>query len=102
MSADRFEEALSLWENGQATPDGAGELESLLRESPSCRRAFVERMLLEVELYEAFSGETLEPRKPPAGETPVDRPPRGERPVERKRQGETPEGPMQRPREEKK
>lgn len=60
MSADRFEELLSRWENGAATPEDLREIEVLLRASAGHRKTFLQRALLEVDLHETYSGEIAE------------------------------------------
>jgi len=73
MSADRFEELLSRWENGAATPQELGEIEGLLRASAELRKNFLRRALLEVDLHETYSGEIAEAARQSPRPTPVRR-----------------------------
>ena len=50
MSTERFEEIVSRYADGAATPDDLAELERLMGGDPALRRSFVERMRLEVSL----------------------------------------------------
>jgi ferric-dicitrate binding protein FerR (iron transport regulator) len=50
VSAERFEEIVSSYADGKATPDELAELEGLMKGNPSLRREFVDRMRLEVSL----------------------------------------------------
>ncbi|HLY08720.1 MAG TPA: FecR domain-containing protein [Planctomycetota bacterium] len=50
MNADRFDELLSLYVDGRATEGDLAELEGEMRRDPSLRRAFVERVRLDVTL----------------------------------------------------
>ncbi|MSQ96114.1 MAG: hypothetical protein EXR98_16385 [Gemmataceae bacterium] len=54
MDADRFEMLLDRYQGGEATAEETAELEKLLRDEPTKRRRFVERVLLEVQLRKAF------------------------------------------------
>lgn len=66
MEDARFEELLSLYADGRATPEELGELEALLRESGPRRRSFVGRMRLEADLNELLTGvETAAGGSPP-------------------------------------
>jgi len=74
VSTERFEEIVSRYADGAATPEELVELEGLLRDDPSLRRSFVERMRLEVGLS-TLSETSAEAR--PASRRAV----RGPRPV---------------------
>jgi len=50
VSDDRFEEIVSSYVDGKATPEELAELEGLMKQNASRRREFVERMRLEVSL----------------------------------------------------
>lgn len=50
MSTERFEEIVSRYADGAATPEELAELERLMGDDPGLRRSFVERMRLEVGL----------------------------------------------------
>ena len=50
MSDDRFEEIVSSYADGKATPEELAELEGLMKANAGLRREFVERMRLEVSL----------------------------------------------------
>ncbi len=56
MDAVRFDDLLERYQSGEATPAEMAELERLLRDDAELRRRFVERTLLEVQLYKAFAG----------------------------------------------
>jgi ferric-dicitrate binding protein FerR (iron transport regulator) len=50
VSAERFEEIVSSYADGKATPEELAELEGLMKDDPSLRSEFVDRMRLEVSL----------------------------------------------------
>jgi anti-sigma factor RsiW len=50
VTTERFEEIVSRYADGAATPEEMGELERLMKGDPALRRSFVERMRLEVGL----------------------------------------------------
>jgi ferric-dicitrate binding protein FerR (iron transport regulator) len=50
VTTERFEEIVSRYADGAATPEELAELERLMRDDPALRRSFVERMRLEVAL----------------------------------------------------
>jgi len=50
VTTERFEEIVSRYADGAATPAEVAELERLMRDDPALRRSFVERMRLEVGL----------------------------------------------------
>ena len=54
MSSERFEEIVSSYADGKATPAELAELEGLMKANASLRREFVERMRLEVSLGTLF------------------------------------------------
>jgi ferric-dicitrate binding protein FerR (iron transport regulator) len=55
VDADRFDELLDSCHSAEATPAELDELNRLLRGDAELRRRFVERSLLEVQLYKAFA-----------------------------------------------
>jgi ferric-dicitrate binding protein FerR (iron transport regulator) len=54
VSSERFEEIVSSYADGKATPEELAELEGLMKADASLRREFVERMRLEVSLGTLF------------------------------------------------
>jgi ferric-dicitrate binding protein FerR (iron transport regulator) len=56
MQPDSFELLLDRYHSGDADQHEVGTLEEILRNYPEKRRRFVERALLEVQLYKVFSG----------------------------------------------
>lgn len=54
MQADRFEELLRAWQDGDASPQELVELAESVQSDPSRRRALVEAALLEAQLYSFY------------------------------------------------
>lgn len=54
MQADRFEELLRAWQDGDASPAELAELAEFVQGDPSRRRALVEAALLEAQLYSFY------------------------------------------------
>ena len=77
MSTERFEEIVSRYADGAATPEELVELEGLLRDDPALRRSFVERMRLEVALGTLSEASAEAARTRPASRRAM----RGPRPV---------------------
>lgn len=55
MNADRFEDLLRVWQDGEATADELRELEAALRSDPRLRRELVGSVLLEAGLYGRYA-----------------------------------------------
>src|SRR5579862_8722612 len=66
MTADRFDELLSLYVDGRATDAELSELEGGMRGDPVLRRAFVERVRLDVGLTALFETEAAAAAVAPA------------------------------------
>jgi hypothetical protein len=66
MTADRFDELLSLYVDGRATDADLSELEAGMRADPALRRDFVERVRLDVGLTALFETETAAAAVAPA------------------------------------
>jgi len=75
MDSGRFHDLLDRYHDGSATPGEQAELESMMAGDGECRRLFVERNLMEVQLGKSFASamagkprRTLRRRRPGASE----------------------------------
>ncbi|MBI4566510.1 MAG: PepSY domain-containing protein [Planctomycetes bacterium] len=55
MTPSRFEELLERWQEGDASASQLAEFETILRSDPRYRRALVESVLLEVDLFRKYA-----------------------------------------------
>ena len=55
MDSGRFHDLLDRYHDGSATPGEQAELESMMAGDGECRRLFVERNLMEVQLGKSFA-----------------------------------------------
>jgi len=66
MDEARFHELLGRYHDGDASPGEEAELVEMLRADPGCRRIFVERNLMEVQLRKSYAG-SMVPAAAPRG-----------------------------------